>query len=224
MPDGNRVSTHYFETERNAMVEKHIEARGIRDPRVLDAMRTVPRHLFLPETLHPMAYRDHPLQIGCKQTISQPYMVALMTEMLALQPTDRVLEIGTGSGYQAAILAHLAGEVVSVERHPGLAEAARDKLRQLGYANVAVYVGDGTLGWPGRAPYDAILFTAGAPAVPEAVKRQLAPGGRLVIPVGTRHQQDLVKLVRTADAYETVKSISCVFVPLVGEEGWQTEG
>lgn len=217
------MSANNFETERHAMVDRHIEGRGISNPRVLEAMRTVPRHLFLPERLQKEAYRDHPILIGCRQTISQPYMVALMTALLDPQPHDRVLEIGTGSGYQTAVLAALAREVVSVERHAPLAESARDTLNQLGFHNVTIHVGDGTLGWPETGPYDAALFTAGAPSVPEPVKQQLAPEGRLVIPVGTRTQQRLIKLVRDGDDFRAADSVPCVFVPLVGEKGWQTE-
>ena len=205
------------------MVDRHVAGRGIADPRVLDALRTVPRHCFLPEEKRAEAYSDHPVQIACGQTISQPYIVALMTELLDLLPNERVLEIGTGSGYQTAILAALASEVVSVERHAPLAETARETLARLGFENVAVHVGDGTLGWPETAPYDAVLFTAGAPAVPEPVKQQLSIGGRLVIPVGGRTRQQLLKLVRTTAGFETVSSIPCVFVPLIGEQGWQTE-
>ena len=206
------------------MVESQIATRGIRDPRVLDAMRTVPRHCFVPADLQDHAYEDHPLHIGCGQTISQPYMVALMTEQLELCAEDRVLEIGTGSGYQAAILATLAEDVVSIERSPTLAERARMRLDDLGYDNVTVVTGDGTLGWPDRAPYGAILVTAGGPQVPASLKDQLEVGGRLVCPVGSREVQRLAKVVRTRKGIKESQGISCVFVPLIGTEGWPETG
>ena len=209
-----------FRRELEEMIERQIAARGVEDPRVLDAMRRVPRHLFVPRESRTYAYEDHPVQIGHGQTISQPYIVALMTEMLRIKPTERVLEIGTGSAYQAAILAELAAEVITVERNEDLAERARNCLLELGYANVTVIVGDGTLGHPARAPYDAIVVTAAGPSVPPSLKKQLALGGRLVCPVGSREIQTLVTVVRTEDGFDEDMGISCVFVPLVGEEGW----
>jgi len=209
-----------FSREREQMVERQLAARGIKDARVLEAMRRVPRHLFVPQESRAYAYEDHPVQIGHGQTISQPYMVALMTEMLRIKSEDRILEIGTGSAYQAAILAELAAEVVSVERDEYLAERAGDCLLQLGYANVTVIVGDGTLGYPDRAPYDAIVVTAAGPTVPASLKDQLALGGRLVCPVGSREIQTLATVVRTETGFEEDTGISCIFVPLVGEEGW----
>jgi protein-L-isoaspartate(D-aspartate) O-methyltransferase len=209
-----------FSRELDDMLKKQIAARGIEDERVLGAMRRVPRHLFVPRESRAFAYEDHPVQIGHGQTISQPYMVALMTEMLKIGPTDRVLEIGTGSAYQAAILAELAAEVITVERNEDLAERARNCLLELGYANVSVIVGDGTLGYPARAPYDAIVVTAAGPSVPPSLKVQLAIGGRLVCPVGSREIQTLVTLLRTEDGFDENMGIGCVFVPLVGEEGW----
>ena len=173
------------------MGRRQIAGRGIIDPRVLDALRTVPRHAFVPPEKACRAYEDHPLEIGSGQTISQPYMVAKMTELLELTPQSRVLEIGTGSGYQAAILAELAGDVVSVERFSHLAETARETLESLEYGNLTVVVGDGSLGWPERAPYDGIIVTAAAPALPPSLRSQLAPGGRLVCPVGSRDLQQL---------------------------------
>jgi len=202
------------------MVETQIAARGLHDPRLLDAMRRVPRHLFCLSSDHPDAYADHPLPIGGGQTISQPYMVALMTHELGLSGTERVLEIGTGSGYQAAILAELAAEVVSVERIPELAERARGLLEERGYANVRVVIGDGTLGWPECAPYDRIIVTAGAPHVPEALKEQLTDGGILVIPVGPRFMQTLTTVIRDGDSFEEWAECSCAFVKLIGEQGW----
>lgn len=205
---------------REEMVDRQIAARGIRDPRVLEAMRAVPRHCFLPLDLLGEAYADHPVRIGCGQTISQPYMVAIMTELLDLAPEDRVLEIGTGSGYQTAILARLAREVISIERHGALAEQAQCRLADMGYKNITVLVGDGSAGWPEDAPYDAILVTAGSPSLPASLKAQLADGGRLVCPIGGHDLQQLLKVVRRGDAYEEMKSISCIFVPLIGREGW----
>ena len=205
---------------RDRMVDKQIRSRGVKAPRVLDAMRAVPRHCFVPEGLIDSAYEDHPLNIGSGQTISQPYIVALMTELLNLQPGDRVLEIGTGSGYQTAVLATLAGVVTSVERLEELADAARGRLAGLGYDNVQVHRSDGTLGFPEEAPYDAIVVTAAAPHVPEALTEQLADGGRLVCPVGPRMTQRLVRIVRRGSVLEQNEGIGCVFVPLVGENGW----
>ncbi len=207
--------------ERKAMVELQIAARGIHNQRVLAAMLEIPRHLFIPPPYDRAAYEDNPLSIGSGQTISQPYMVAKMTELLALTPQSRVLEIGTGSGYQAAVLAELAADVVSVERFSHLAEAARQTLEALEYGNVTVVVGDGSLGWPERAPYDGIIVTAAAPALPPSLRSQLAPGGRLVCPVGSRDLQQLKVLVRgPEDRFAEHDSIRCMFVPLVGREGW----
>jgi len=187
---------------------------------VLEAFMAVPRHHFVPDRFRVHAYEDRPLDIGSGQTISQPYMVAAMTELLALRPTDHVLEIGTGSGYQTAILATLAGHVTSIERFAGLADRAQRLLRALEYDNVTVQVGDGTLGHPDGAPYDAILVTAAAPRVPAALLDQLAMNGRLVCPVGEREVQRLVRVVRTPEGYREEAGIECVFVPLVGSDGW----
>jgi protein-L-isoaspartate(D-aspartate) O-methyltransferase len=209
-----------FGAARNRMVDQQIVARGVEDILVIEAMRRVPRHRFVPPDLRPQAYEDHPLQIGCGQTISQPYMVALMTELLVLTKNDHVLEVGTGSAYQAAILAELAAAVVTIERQATLAERARDTLDDLDYENVEVLSGDGTLGCPERAPFDAILVTAGSPHVPASLREQLAVGGRLVCPVGGRDVQTLVKVERTPHGYREHNNISCVFVPLIGAEGW----
>lgn len=202
------------------MVQTQLADRGIRDARVLEAMRMVPRHLFVPDTLRRFAYQDRPLEIGGGQTISQPYMVGLMTQLLALGPRDNVLEIGTGSGYQAAVLSLLAAHVDSIERMEFLAIAARDRLRSLGYDNITVLVGDGTLGNPAGAPYDAIVVTAGSPRVPAALKEQLAPEGRLICPVGSPDVQRLVRVVRENDSFREEEGIGCIFVPLIGENGW----
>ncbi|HDP34250.1 MAG TPA: protein-L-isoaspartate(D-aspartate) O-methyltransferase [Candidatus Hydrogenedentes bacterium] len=208
--------------ERNRMVEKQIVARNIRDPKVIAAMRKVPRHLFVAANQQQDAYLDHPVAIACDQTVSQPYMVAVMTEMLALTPTTRVLEIGTGSGYQTAILAEIAAQVYSVERHAPLADSAQQRLEALGYDNITVIIGDGTLGHPEAAPYNAVLITAGAPEIPDALQQQLASGGRLVAPVGGPDVQRLVTIVRKEDgAFHRCPGISCRFVPLIGEQGWE---
>ncbi len=212
-----------FVQEREQMVLHQIAARGIDDARVLAAMRKVPRHLFCRPAGRPDAYADHPLDIGEGQTISQPYMVALMTQELHLAGPERVLEIGTGSGYQTAILAELAAEVFSVERIGSLAERARGILAAQGYNNVRVFVGDGTLGWPGGAPYDRILVTAGAPDVPAALTEQLADGGILVAPVGDQHVQVLTTVTRKGDRLHRETGPACVFVRLIGEQGWRED-
>ena len=207
------------------MVDHHVAGRGVRSPLVLDAMRTVPREAFLPESMREFAYEDAPLPIAERQTISQPYIVALMTEALALKGGERVLEIGTGSGYAAAVLSRIAGDVYTVERIGQLAERAAAVLASLGYGNVHVLHGDGTLGWPEHAPYDAIVVAAGGPEVPESLKAQLKIGGRLVIPVGIdRRVQELVRMTRVSQReYEREDIADVRFVPLVGEEGWSSE-
>ena len=205
-----------------AWIDDQLVARGVRDPRVLDAMRRVPRDAFVPAALRPYAYDDRALAIGSGQTISQPYMVAAMTEALGLTGGERVLDVGTGSGYQAAVLAELAREVITIERRPELAEAARVTLGALGYRTIDVLVGDGTLGSPAHAPFDGILVGAGAPRVPDALREQLArDGGRLVIPVGPPDQQWLVVVTRSGDSYTESKGVGCIFVPLLGADGWR---
>jgi protein-L-isoaspartate(D-aspartate) O-methyltransferase len=208
------------EARRDRMVETQIAARGVRDPRVLQALRDVPRHVFVPEGLQADAYEDRPLPIGEGQTISQPFIVALMTAGLAVRETDRVLEIGTGSGYQTAVLAVLAREVISIERHPSLAAGASAIFEALGLANIRVVVADGTEGFLPGSPYQRILVTAGAPAVPDTLKAQLADGGRLVIPVGPPGHQCLTTIDRRGDQYVQTEGEGCVFVPLVGRHGW----
>jgi protein-L-isoaspartate(D-aspartate) O-methyltransferase len=216
--------TDPFEQARTRMVERQLRARGITDERVLEVMGRVPREAFvsgLDRSRPDEAYRDSALPAGRGQTLSQPYMVARMTEALQLAEGDRVLEIGTGTGYQTAVLALLSGEVWSVERDPVLAEEARERLGRLGLLDgVQLEVGDGSLGWPEGAPFDGILVTAGAPDVPEALKAQLADGGRLIIPVGPRESQVLLRITRRGDDFETESLLECRFVPLVGEEGW----
>jgi protein-L-isoaspartate(D-aspartate) O-methyltransferase len=202
-------------------IDEQLVARGITDPRVLDAMRRVPRDAFVPRESHGAAYADRALPIGGGQTISQPFMVAVMTEALRLTGSERVLDVGTGSGYQAAILSLLALDVITIERRPELAQAARQTLGALERFNVRVLEGDGTLGSPAYAPFDAILVAAGAPRIPEPLKAQLTPdGGRLVIPVGSSEQQALHILVRHGDRFVDTLGIGCVFVPLIGAEGW----
>ena len=209
-----------LETKRRAMVRDTVATRGIDDPRVLDAMNEVPRHLFVPEELAEFAYEDTPLAIGAGQTISQPYVVALMCQALKLKPTDRVLEIGAGSGYAAAVLAKLAANVQTIERHEVLANAARQRLEQIGLSNASVHCGDGTRGFPDKAPYDGIVVAAGAPNVPEALLAQLADGGRLVIPVGDEGSQTLIRITRQGASFLREDLGDVRFVPLVGAGGW----
>ncbi|MFY9675485.1 MAG: protein-L-isoaspartate(D-aspartate) O-methyltransferase [Terriglobales bacterium] len=206
------------ERQREKMVRTQLAERGLRDPRVLDAMRIVPRHEFVPEGLRADAYEDHPLPIGEGQTISQPYIVAAMLEHLSLRPTDRVLEVGTGSGYVTALLSVLCAEVFSVERHAPLAAAAEATLRRLGYSNVSLKVADGSLGWSEHAPFDAILVSAAAAEVPVPLFEQLREGGRMMIPVGSPESQEL-QLIRKINGQPEVRAReACRFVPLVGGE------
>jgi protein-L-isoaspartate(D-aspartate) O-methyltransferase len=205
---------------REEMVTHQLITRGIQDQRVLQAMREIPRHLFVPPGHRSMAYDDMPLPIGCDQTISQPLMVALMTETLRLRGHERVLEVGTGSGYQAAILSRLSRVVFSLERLPALAIQARTILASLNLKNVHVLVGDGTLGLPEHAPYDAIVVTAGAPHLPQPLIDQLSPDGRLVIPVGNRVEQVLMRVTKTSVGPQTEHLGGCRFVPLIGQRGW----
>jgi len=209
-----------FDAARTRMIDEQLTGRGINDPRVLAAFRRVPRHAFAPEAHRESAYDDHPLPIGANQTISQPYMVALMTQCLALRGGERILEVGTGSGYQTAILAEIVSAVYSVERIAHLAEAARDRLAALGYTQCHITVADGTLGWQEHAPYDGIIVTAGAPQIPDTLTAQLADGGRLVIPVGGRWEQTLTVIEKTGTTMRSSAVCGCVFVPLVGKDGW----
>ena len=206
---------------REKMVREQIETRKIRDKRVLQAMRDVPRHLFVEESLRSQAYADHPLPIGENQTISQPFMVALMTELLGPRPGDKILEIGTGSGYQTAVLSRLAERVASVERIGALSRAARRVLDSLSIKNVDLKVGDGTLGCPEEAPFDGILVTAGAPMTSRHYFDQLADGGRLVIPVGDEFSQTLFRYVKKGKDIRKEEFTGCVFVKLIGEQGWR---
>jgi protein-L-isoaspartate(D-aspartate) O-methyltransferase len=215
-----------FERRRMEMVERDIAARGVQSPLVLAAMRSVARESFLPEELWEFAYDDAPLPIAAQQTISQPYIVAMMTEAMNLEGADKVLEIGTGSGYAAAVLSHIAKSVYSVERIGQLADKSAATLATLGYRNVHVLHADGTRGWPDHAPYDAIAVAAGGPQVPESLKMQLKIGGRLIIPVGAdRRVQDLVRVIRVNEHEYTTEELADVrFVPLVGAEGWAGPG
>lgn len=214
-----------LESSRERMVSQQLIGRGIHDPLVIAAMRQVPREAFVDEGYRQYAYDDGPLPILEGQTISQPYVVALMIELLRLSPADKVLEIGTGSGYAAAVLSRIAAEVFTVERVSSLVKYARGKIDSLGYENVQVKKGDGTLGWPEFAPYDAIIVAAGGPSVPSALKEQLSIGGRLIIPVGREQRaQRLVQVHRVAEDNFNEKKLSHVrFVPLIGEEGWEKE-
>ncbi|MEE9499805.1 MAG: protein-L-isoaspartate(D-aspartate) O-methyltransferase [Candidatus Omnitrophota bacterium] len=206
---------------RNRMVEQQLIPRGISNERVLEAFRTVERHVFIPAELQDSSYEDHPLPIGEGQTISQPYMVALMTQCLDLKGDEKILEIGTGSGYQAAILATIVKEVYSVERVELLAKRAESALKKLGYNNVKIKVGDGTLGWREYAPYDGIIVTAAAPKIPDTYTEQLNIEGKLVIPTGTRFSQILTVAEKKTDGIRAREVCGCVFVPLLGKDGWQ---
>jgi protein-L-isoaspartate(D-aspartate) O-methyltransferase len=217
------VESLKFSDLRDQMVSTQLLPRGIKDKRVIDAMKKVPRHVFVTEDLWYKAYDDMALQIGQGQTISQPYMVAIMTELLELQGTERVLEIGTGSGYQTAVLAELSSEVLSIERIEDLSATAEKKFIQLGYDNVLLIVGDGTLGWPEKAPFDRVLVTAGTPVVPDTLKGQIKEGGIIVAPVGNQYSQQLVKAKKINDRFIIEYHTPCVFVPLIGKYGW-TEG
>ncbi len=212
-----------YAAARNDMVNTQLIPRGIRDPRVLAAFRKVPRHRFVPSHLWNEAYGDYPLPIGEDQTISQPYIVALMTEIMEPREGDRVLEIGLGSGYQAAILAELVALVFSIDRVGLLADKAREALEAMGYKNIKTRVGDGTQGWPEEAPFEGIIVTAAAPQVPRPLTEQLALGGRLVIPVGDRYSQTLTLVRKTRDGLKYEYHGGCRFVPLIGKYGWQEE-
>lgn len=214
------VTTHQFDIPAGKMVETQLRPRGIRDERVLKAMRLVPRHEFVPAELVDAAYDDRPLPIGERETISQPYMVAAMTQAARVAPGDRALEIGGGSGYQAAILAHLGATVCTVEINPQLAEKARERLKRLGYTNVEVFAGDGSEGLAAHAPYDVVIVSAAAPSVSPALLGQLAEGARMVVPVGNLQFQELLLLCHQGGEIITHHLDPCQFVPLVGKGGW----
>jgi protein-L-isoaspartate(D-aspartate) O-methyltransferase len=216
------TSVDLFLAQRRNMVESQLRARGIRDERVLAAMSHVPRHEFVPVEFRDQVYEDHPIPIGEGQTVSQPYIVAIMLQALALDPSDTVLEIGTGSGYQTALLAELTRQVYSVERHASLARRAEATLRRLGYSNVQVLLGDGTNGLPDHAPFDAIVVSAAAPQIPPPLFEQLCDGGRMVIPVGPAPAQEL-QLVRKKAGQPVISSLEgCRFVPLIGSKGYHS--
>src|SRR4030042_4088798 len=206
-----RMEENHNTELRKKMLEEQIAGRGIKDSRVLAAMEKVPRHLFVPESMRDRAYEDSPLPIGGEQTISQPYMVAWMTDLLHIGKDDRVLEVGTGSGYQAAILGKLAAYVYSIEKNPELAAGAEEMLRSLGYKNISIKVGDGTKGWPEEAPFDGIIVTAGAPSVPQPLLDPLAEGGRLIIPVGSKTMQVLTVITREVGKFQAKQEGSGVF-------------
>ena len=217
-PPGQTPQDYHWAREK--MVQEQLIARGIKDPRVLGAMRKIPRHFFVESALADRAYHDGPLPIGEKQTISQPYMVAFMTAALELRGNERVLEVGTGSGFQTAVLAELSLNVFSIEKIRPLAVRARSLLEELHYYNVAVHVGDGTLGWSDHAPFDAILVTAGSPELPQPLVKQLSVGGRLIIPLGDEQSQVLRRIRRTASGLEEEQLEECRFVKLWGKYGW----
>ncbi len=209
-----------FDKLREEMVSRHIASRGITNQRILEAFRSVPRHLFVPKDRETLAYSDRPLPIGQDQTISQPYIVALMTDALGPKEGEKVLEVGTGSGYQAAILAAIGTQVYGLERLGSLAEKAKTKLKSLGY-DIKMKVGDGTLGWEEYSPYDKIIVTAAAPALPEPLVEQLKTGGKMVIPIGQRYHQDLTLITKlNKDKITEEKICGCIFVPLIGQKGW----
>lgn len=213
--------THDYRLARERMVKNQLIPRGITDKGVLEAMGKIPRHLFVEEALVGEAYNDHPLPIGHQQTISQPYIVALMTQALQLTGKEKTLEIGTGSGYQTAILAELSERVYTIERVRSLMEKARDLLAELGFTNVIFSAFDGTLGWREYMPYNAIMVTAGAPKIPETLCDQLADGGRMIIPIGDRFSQELIKIIKRKDRYQEKNLGGCRFVDLIGVHGWE---
>jgi protein-L-isoaspartate(D-aspartate) O-methyltransferase len=212
---------HGLDAPRSQLI-KHLN-REITDKRVIEAISRVPRELFVPPSAYSYAYDDRPISIGYQQTISQPFIVALMTEAMGIQENDRVLELGTGSGYQTAILAELAAKVVSTERIPQLIDSATKVLDRLGYTNIEIHLTEETLGWPQGAPYDAIIVTAGAPDIPEVLVDQLAPAGRLVIPVGSRWEQELLRITKTESGNRIDRLGGCRFVPLIGINAWDKD-
>jgi protein-L-isoaspartate(D-aspartate) O-methyltransferase len=216
------LGTPDYAVARRRMVEEQLRARGIQDPRVLRIMAAVPRHLFVDPTFANRAYSDHALPIGQDQTISQPYMVALMTQALRLEGDEKVLEIGTGTGYQTAILGELADRVFTIERIQSIGVAARERLTAMGYNNIVFRIGDGTLGWREMAPFDRVIVTAGAPKVPLFLEDQLRVGGTCVVPVGDAANQNLVRITRTPEGLHEEVLCACTFVPLIGREGWST--
>lgn len=216
-----KISERKYVNRREEMVRKQIEARGVTDPKVLSALRKVPRHLFVSEAMMDQAYMDYPLPIGEQQTISQPFIVAEMTQALQLSETDRVLEIGTGSGYQAAVLAEIVSKVYTIERKQSLFIKARKLFDELHYFNIIARYTDGTTGWKDESPFDAIIVTAGSPEIPEALVEQLAEGGRMIIPVGDEHSQNMILIHKTSAGIQHENLGRCRFVKLIGKHGWE---
>jgi len=210
-----------LEVQKKSMIDSQLKSRGISSFELLRAMSVVPREKFVSSEFIEAAYNDGPLSIGSGQTISQPYMVAMMTEALMLRKNDKVLEIGTGSGYQAAVLQEISSHIYSIERINSLAENAKALLGSLGYSDIKIKVGDGTSGWKEEAPFDAIIVTSGSPSVPETLMSQLSDGGRMIIPVGSMSHQHIIKITRTEGTFNKEELLSCVFVPLIGEHGWR---
>jgi protein-L-isoaspartate(D-aspartate) O-methyltransferase len=210
-----------LEVKKRSMIDSQLKSRGISSLEVLRAMSVVPREKFVSSEFIEAAYNDGPLSIGSGQSISQPYMVAMMTEALMLRKNDKVLEIGTGSGYQAAVLQEISSHIYSIEKICSLAENAKTLLGSLGYSDIVIKVGDGTLGWPEEAPFDAIIVTSGSPSVPETLMSQLADNGRMIIPVGSMTHQRIIRITRTEGNFNKEELLSCVFVPLIGEHGWR---
>lgn len=208
------------EVKKRSMIDSQLKSRGISSLEVLRAMSVVPREKFVSSEFIEAAYNDGPLSIGSGQTISQPYMVAMMTEALMLRKNDKVLEIGTGSGYQAAVLQEISSHIYSIERIRSLAENAKALLGSLGYSEITIKIGDGTLGWPEEAPFDAIIVTSASPSVPETLMSQLADNGRMIIPVGSKNNQRIIRITRSGDNYSKEEMLSCIFVPLIGKYGW----
>ena len=212
-----------FEENKNLMLEKHLKNRGIKDKRILQAFEKVPREYFVPESLQNEAYADYPLPIGEGQTISQPYIVALMLELLDINPTDKILEVGTGSGYQTSLLAILGKEVYTVERIKSLYELSRKNIDKMKLKNIRFRLGDGSLGWKEAAPFDKIIVSAATPAIPQPLLEQLSVNGKMVIPVGSKHSQILTIVKKTEKGYTYIQKDNCIFVPLIGQEGWQEQ-
>ncbi len=213
-----------FEDKKRSMIDLQLKSRGIKSSEVLAAMSTVPRESFVATENKNIVYNDCPIPIASGQTISQPYMVAMMTEALNLKSNDKVLEIGTGSGYQTAVLREITTAVYSIERIATLADTARNVLCSLGYDNIVIKVADGTLGWPEEEPFDAIIVTSGSPKVPKILINQLKDSGRMIIPVGTRSHQHIIRITRKNDYFNKEEMLSCVFVPLIGKHGWHENG
>ena len=220
LPDYRGCDVIDYQVARSRMVKEQLISRGITDERVLQAMSIIPRHLFIDQAFLPRAYGDSPLPIGCDQTISQPYIVATMTQEIGIKGDDKILEIGTGSGYQTAILSFLGARVYTIERNEELSKQAETVIRNLNIKNVRFKIGDGSIGWEKHAPYDGIIVTAGAPDIPDELMEQLAVGGTIVIPVGKRDTQRLIRVTKGENIIEKHEMLACSFVPLLGKQGW----